>query len=84
MTTKKGAGRARRAGAARAGAAERRRKHELREVLDDLVAYVRQLSHRAGSLTPDELAYAEQRLEWLADELWRLVMESAEGGSEGR
>ena len=51
-------------------AAERRRNPELRELLDELLALVRHLSHRAETLTPSEMDYARHRMEWLADEIW--------------
>ncbi|HVF17130.1 MAG TPA: hypothetical protein VNA21_09470 [Steroidobacteraceae bacterium] len=50
--------------------AERRRNPELRELLDELLALVRHLSHRAETLTVSETDYARHRLEWLADEIW--------------
>jgi hypothetical protein len=50
---------------------ERRVNRPLREVLDDLLAHARDIARRARLMTPDELAYAQQRLEWLADEVWR-------------
>lgn len=49
---------------------ERRRNPELRELLDELLALVRHLSHRAETLTATETEYARHRLEWLADEVW--------------
>ena len=53
--------------------AERRRNRPLREVLDDLVAHTRTIARRARDMTPAELDYAQQRLEWLADEVWRVA-----------
>lgn len=53
---------------------ERRRNPTLREVLDELVAHVRDIARRARSMSQDELDYAQQRLEWLADEVWRLAV----------
>ncbi len=50
---------------------ERRRNRPLREVLDDLIAHAREIARRAKEMTPEELDYAQQRLEWLADEVWR-------------
>ena len=50
---------------------ERRVNRPLREVLDELLAHARDIARRARAMTPDELAYAQQRLEWLADEVWR-------------
>ncbi|HET7296896.1 MAG TPA: hypothetical protein VFI66_07115 [Gemmatimonadales bacterium] len=53
--------------------AERRHNRPLREVLDDLLSHTRDLARRAKAMTPAELDYAEQRLEWLADEVWRVA-----------
>jgi hypothetical protein len=51
---------------------ERRRNRPLREVLDELLSHTREIARRAKTMTPAELDYAQQRLEWLADEAWRL------------
>jgi hypothetical protein len=53
--------------------AERRTNRPLREVLDDLLSHTREIARRAKAMTPAELDYAQQRLEWLADEVWRVV-----------
>jgi hypothetical protein len=53
-------------------ATERRRNRPLREVLDELLSHTRDIARRAKTMTPAELDYAQQRLEWLADEVWRL------------
>lgn len=50
---------------------ERRRNRPLREALDELLAHAREIARRAKTMTPAELDYAQQRLEWLADEVWR-------------
>lgn len=50
---------------------ERRVNRPLREVLEELLAHARDIARRARTMDPDELAYAQQRLEWLADEVWR-------------
>lgn len=50
---------------------ERRHNGSLRETLDDLLDHVRDLAHNAGAMSARELQYAEERLEWLADEVWR-------------
>jgi len=42
-------------------------------VLDELLSHGREIARRAKSMTPAELDYAQQRLEWLADEVWRLA-----------
>jgi hypothetical protein len=52
---------------------ERRRNRPLREVLDDLLSHTREIARRSKSMTPAELDYAQQRLEWLADEVWRVA-----------
>ncbi len=51
--------------------AERRHNRPLREVLDELLTHTREIVRRAKEMTPAELDYAQQRLEWLADEAWR-------------
>ena len=60
---------------------ERRKNRPLREVLDDLIAHARDTARRSGEMTPAELDYAQQRLEWLADEVWRLA--AGGGGDAG-
>ena len=50
---------------------ERRVKRTLREALDDLVGHTRELARRADTMSAAELDYAQQRLQWLADEVWR-------------
>ena len=55
------------------GAPERRRNRPLREVLDELLNHAREIARRAKAMTPAELDYAQQRLEWLADEVWRVA-----------
>ncbi len=57
---------------------ERRRNLALRELLDELLLHVRAVARRSPAMSPEELQYAQQRLEWLADEIWR----SAIGGDE--
>ena len=52
---------------------ERRRNRPLREVLDELLSHTRDIARRAKTMTPAELDYAQQRLEWLADEVWRVA-----------
>jgi hypothetical protein len=73
-------GAAGRAGGAREAAGEERRSNRpLREVLEDLLGHTREIVRRAKAMTPAELDYAQQRLEWLADEVWRLAT-GEEGG----
>jgi hypothetical protein len=52
---------------------ERRQNRPLREVLDDLLEHTRSIARRAKAMTPEEVNYAQQRLEWLADEVWRVA-----------
>lgn len=52
---------------------ERRQNVVLRELLDEMIQLSRHLSNRAASLPANELSYARERLEWLADEIWRQV-----------
>lgn len=52
---------------------ERRQNVVLRELLDEMIQLSRHLSNRAPMLPANELAYARDRLEWLADEIWRQV-----------
>lgn len=49
---------------------ERRHNVALRELLDEMTSLARHLSSHAASMPPGELAYARERLEWLADEIW--------------
>jgi hypothetical protein len=56
--------------------AERRSNVALREVLDELVQHVRVVARTLETMTPPEVTYAQERLEWLADEVWRIAMES--------
>jgi hypothetical protein len=55
------------------GKAERRGNETLRELLDDLLEHTRSVVRRAREMTPEEREYAQQRLEWLADEVWRVA-----------
>ncbi|HUL03496.1 MAG TPA: hypothetical protein VLV16_09745 [Gemmatimonadales bacterium] len=50
---------------------ERRQNTTLREALDELLQHARDIAQRARGMTAAELEYAQQRLEWLADEVWR-------------
>ena len=56
-------------------ASERRSNHALREVLDELIAHVRNISRSRDGLPQHQIDYAQERLEWLADEIWRLTIE---------
>lgn len=52
---------------------ERRANPTLREALDDLLAHAREIARRGKEMTPGEREYAQERLEWLADEVWRIA-----------
>ena len=52
---------------------ERRANRPLREVLDEFLEHTRMLVRRAREMSPAELEYAQQRLEWLADEVFRVA-----------
>lgn len=57
----------------RPGAVDRRSQHALREALDELVQHVRVIARTLPTMAPHEIDYAQQRLEWLADEVWRIA-----------
>ena len=57
---------------------ERRVNRGLREVLDELVEHVRYVAHNVKTMSQQDLDYAEERLEWLADEVWRAATEVLE------
>jgi hypothetical protein len=59
----------------RDAAPERRQNYTLREILEEFVGHARDVAGRAKSMTPEELERAEERLEWLADEVWRVATE---------
>ena len=61
------------------GNGDRRERRELRELLDELVSHVRALTRAHRDMTADEMHYAQQRLEWLADEIWRSATDRPEG-----
>lgn len=63
------------ADSAKPSPSERRVKLVLREVLDELIDHVRDLSNRRDELSAEEIDYAQQRLQWLADEVWQLALE---------
>jgi len=57
-------------------APDRRVNRGLREVLDELVEHVRYVARNVQTMSKQDLEYAEERLEWLADEVWRAATES--------
>ena len=61
------------------GGPDRRVNRELREVLDELVEHVRYVARNVKTMSQQDLEYAEERLEWLADEVWRAATEALEG-----
>lgn len=60
---------------------DRRQNVALRELLDEMIQLSRHLSNHAPTLPANELAYARDRLEWLADEIWRHVTTEDKGSS---
>ncbi len=58
---------------------ERRKRAALREAVQDLLQHVRNIADGARTMSDHELSYAEERLEWLADEVWRTVTELEDG-----
>ncbi len=60
---------------------DRRSNYTLREILEEFVGHARDVASRVATMTPEEREQAEQRLEWLADEVWR-VASSGETGPE--
>jgi hypothetical protein len=59
----------------RPAASERRKRPALREALDELVQHVRVVNRTLSSMAPHEVTHAQERLEWLADEVWRLALD---------
>jgi len=59
---------------------ERRVNRELREVLDELVEHVRYVARNVQTMSKQDLEYAEERLEWLADEVWRAATDARRPG----
>ena len=62
---------------------ERRTNRALRELLDELIALVRHLARHSANMSQVEMDYAQQRMEWLADEIWAAAAASpgASGGA---
>ncbi len=54
---------------------ERRSNLLLRDLLDELVEHVRNVAQNAAVMPREELEYAQDRLEWLANEIWQKIME---------
>jgi len=52
------------------GPPERRRNQTLRELLDEMIDLARHLTNHVAELSPSELEYAHERMEWLAGEIW--------------
>ncbi|MGH7614557.1 MAG: hypothetical protein ACREMW_11035 [Gemmatimonadales bacterium] len=55
----------------RGAVVERRHNHTLRELLEELVGLARDLARRSRGLSPEALDQAQERLEWLANEIGR-------------
>lgn len=52
---------------------DRRHNYTLREMLEEFVSHARDVAARSATMTAEEREQAEQRLEWLADEVWRIA-----------
>jgi len=61
--------------------AERRSNPSLREILDELVAHVRHVAKNVKTMSQQDLDYAQERLEWLAEEVWRAALEGRDRSS---
>lgn len=59
--------------------AERRGNRQLREVLDEMIEHVRYVARNVRTMSAQDLEYAQERLEWLAEEVWRAAL----GGGGG-
>jgi hypothetical protein len=55
-------------------ASERRSNLTLRELLDEMIELARHVSKNSARLSPAELSYARERMQWLADEIWESAM----------
>ncbi len=55
-------------------AGDRRRNRELRERLDEMVELARKLCRVGAQMSPEELEEARQRIEWLAEEIWKAAV----------
>lgn len=49
---------------------ERRRNHELRERLDEIVWLARRLCQDGPAMAREDLDQTRMRIEWLAEEIW--------------
>lgn len=59
---------------------DRRSNLALRELLDELITHVRDLARRGRRLPAADLEHAQERLEWLADEIWRAALRGDDPG----
>ena len=58
-----------------------RTHHGLRETLDELLRQVRTVVLSARTMNDHDLEYAQTRLQWLVDEVWRLAIEQRQEDS---
>lgn len=49
---------------------ERRANLTLRDLLDEMIEMTRHLSRHAAHMPQNELTYARERMDWLANEIW--------------
>jgi hypothetical protein len=61
--------------------AERRANPGLRECLDELISHVRHVVRDVKTMSQQDLEYAQERLEWLAEEVWRAALDGRDGKS---
>jgi len=54
---------------------DRRSNFALRDIVNDLIEHVRAIASSPHKMPPGEIEYAQRRLEWLADEAWRLAVD---------
>jgi hypothetical protein len=63
-------------GAPNDGGTDRRRNRALRELLDELLDLARDISRHARGMSPSELEHAQERMEWLAEEIYTAAVGS--------
>lgn len=59
------------------GGQERRQNLALRELLDEMLTLTRDVARRARTMSPRELEHAQERLDWLADEIYGAAVDGA-------
>lgn len=72
-----------RAGGFQPAPSERRENYELRELLEELLALTRTLARKHSLMTREELAIVEERIIWLAEEIYGAATEPVRAVSSG-